>query len=70
MASMVLIGEEELDEYEFLLLDIIDDGDDVRRKDVRMVEKESSRKRELRILNECGEGFGGGSGRVLSKMSR
>jgi len=52
MALIVLMGDDELDAYELRLLDIMElfDGEDVRRKEVRIVEKESDWKREVRIL--------------------
>ena len=51
IALMALIGEDEFDAYESRLLDIMElfEGDCVRRKDVRMVEKERDWKREVRI---------------------
>jgi hypothetical protein len=52
IALMALIGEDEFDAYESRLLDIMElfEGDCVRRKDVRMVEKERDWKREVRIF--------------------
>jgi hypothetical protein len=43
MALIVLMGEDAFDAYEFRLLDNIEllEGEEVRRKDVRIVEKES-----------------------------
>lgn len=51
MALIVFIGEEVEDAYESRLLDIIElfDGEEVRWKDVRMVEKDRDWKREVRI---------------------
>ena len=42
MALMVLIGDDEFEAYESLLLDIMDrcDADDERRRELRMLEKE------------------------------
>ena len=42
MALMVLIGDDEFEAYESLLLDIMDrcDADEERRRELRMLEKE------------------------------
>lgn len=49
---MVLIGEDVFEAYEFLLLERTElpDGEVVRRKEVRMLEKDRDWKREVRIL--------------------
>lgn len=53
IALIVLIGDDEFDAYESRLLDIMEllEGDCARRNDVRMVEKESDWKREVRIAS-------------------
>lgn len=50
---MVSIGDEVFDAYESLLLDIIEllEVEDERRREERMLEKESEWKRVERILN-------------------
>jgi len=42
IALIVLMGDDVFEAYEFRLLDIMEsfDGEELRRKDVRMVEKE------------------------------
>jgi len=59
IAFIVFIGEDAFEEYESRLLDRVEffDWDEVRRKDVRMVEKESDWKREVRIFlfDICGK---------------
>lgn len=52
MALIVLMGDDVFEAYELRLLDIIElfDGEDVRRNEVRMVEKDSDWKREVRMV--------------------
>jgi len=52
IALIVLMGDDVFEAYEFRLLDIMEsfDGEELRRKDVRMVEKERDWKREGRIF--------------------
>ncbi len=51
---MVLMGDEVLEAYESLLLDIMEpcDADEERRREDRRLEKERDWKREVRILND------------------
>jgi len=64
MALMVLMGDaaEEFEAYEFRLLDIMEvsDGERPRLKEVRMLEKDTEWKREVRI-------FAGVSGLVVKE---
>lgn len=66
MALIVSMGDEVFDAYEFRLLANIElfDGEELRRKDVRIVEKDRDWKREVRISADdfmtaeiYGEGF-------------
>lgn len=54
IALIVLMGDEEFEAYESRLLDIMEllDGDEERRREVRMVEMEEEMdwKREVRII--------------------
>ncbi|KAL5313838.1 hypothetical protein ACEPPN_018261 [Leptodophora sp. 'Broadleaf-Isolate-01'] len=52
MALMVLTGDDELEAYESLLLDMMEplDPDDERRSDDLMLEKEREWKRVVRIF--------------------
>jgi len=52
MALIVLIGDDVLEAYELRLLDNLElfDGEELRRKEVRMVENERDWKREVLIL--------------------
>jgi len=52
MALIVLMGDDVFEAYELRLLDIIElfDGEDVRRNEVRMVEKDRDWKREVRMV--------------------
>jgi hypothetical protein len=54
IALIVLMGDEELEAYESRLLDIMElfEGDEERRREVRMLEKEEEMdwKREVRII--------------------
>jgi len=51
MALIVLTGDDVLEAYELRLLDIMElfDGEELRRSDVRMVEKDNDWKREVRM---------------------
>jgi hypothetical protein len=52
IALIVSIGDEELEAYESRLLDIMElfDGEEERRREVRMLEKLRDWKREVRIF--------------------
>jgi len=52
IALIVVMGEDVLDAYESRLLDIEEllDGEDARRRDERMVEKERDWNREVRMV--------------------
>jgi len=52
IALIVVMGEDVLDAYESRLLDIEElfEGEDARRRDERMVEKESDWNREVRMV--------------------